>query len=73
MGNHYMTREGLVTMAKHKVFLSPSDQVRNTYATGGTAEDVQCGKIAIAAKAALENWLRSRCASSKRAECSYNR
>lgn len=54
MGNHYMTKKGLVTMAKYKVFLSPSDQVRNTYATGGTAEDVQCGKIAIAAKAALE-------------------
>lgn len=41
-------------MTKHKVFLSPSDQTRNTYATGGTSEDVQCGKIALAAKAALE-------------------
>ena len=38
----------------HKIFLSPSDQTRNTYASGNTSEDVQCGKIAIAAKAALE-------------------
>lgn len=40
-------------MAK-RVYLSPSDQRRNTYATGGTTEDVQCGKIAAACKAALE-------------------
>lgn len=38
----------------HNIFLSPSDQTRNTYASGNTSEDVQCGKIAIAAKAALE-------------------
>ena len=37
-----------------KIFLSPSDQTKNTYATGNTSEDIQCGKIAIAAKAALE-------------------
>lgn len=41
-------------MTKHKIFLSPSDQTSNTYAAGNTSEDVQCGKIAIAAKAALE-------------------
>lgn len=41
-------------ITKHRVFLSPSDQTRNTYATGGTSEDVQCGRIALAAKAALE-------------------
>lgn len=40
-------------MAK-RVYLSSSDQRRNTYATGGTTEDVQCGKIAAACKAALE-------------------
>lgn len=40
-------------MAK-KVYLSPSNQVRNTYAYGNTTEDVQCGKIAIACKKALE-------------------
>ena len=40
-------------MAK-RVYLSPSDQRRNTYATGGTTEDVQCGRIAAACKAALE-------------------
>ena len=39
---------------KHKVFLSPSDQTKNTYTVGNTSEDVQCGKIALAAKAALE-------------------
>lgn len=39
---------------KHKVFLSPSDQTKNTYAVGNTSEDVQCGRIALAAKAALE-------------------
>ena len=40
-------------MAK-KVYLSPSDQRRNTYAVGNTTEDVQCGRIAAACKAALE-------------------
>lgn len=38
----------------HKVFLSPSDQDANTYAYGNTTEDVQCGRVAEAAKAALE-------------------
>ncbi len=38
----------------HKVFLSPSDQVKNTYAAGNTNEAAQCGRIAQAAKAALE-------------------
>lgn len=37
-----------------RVYLSPSDQRRNTYAVGNTTEDVQCGKIAAACKAALE-------------------
>lgn len=38
----------------HKVFLSPSDQTANTYAAGNTSEAEQCGRIAVAAKAALE-------------------
>ena len=38
----------------HKVFISPSDQVKNTYAAGNTNEAAQCGKIAQAAKTALE-------------------
>ena len=38
----------------HKIFISPSDQNRNTYASGNTAEDIQCGKIGIATKSALE-------------------
>ena len=38
----------------HKVFLSPSDQTANTYAAGSTNEAEQCGRIAVAAKAALE-------------------
>ena len=37
-----------------RVYLSPSDQRRNTYAVGDTTEDVQCGRIAWACKAALE-------------------
>lgn len=37
-----------------RVYLSPSDQKRNTYAVGNTTEDVQCGKIAAACKTALE-------------------
>lgn len=37
-----------------RVYLSPSDQRRNTYAVGNTTEDVQCGRIAAACKAALE-------------------
>ena len=39
---------------RHRVFSSPSDQVKNTYAGGGTTEAIQCGKIGIATKAALE-------------------
>lgn len=38
----------------HKVFLSPSDQKLNTYAAGNTNEAEQCGKIAHAAKTALD-------------------
>lgn len=37
-----------------KVYLSPSDQTRNSYAYGNTTEAIQCGKIAAACKAALE-------------------
>lgn len=40
-------------MAK-KVYLSPSDQTKNTYAYGNTNEAVQCGQIAKATKKALE-------------------
>ena len=38
----------------NKIYLSPSDQVRNTYATGNTTEAIQCRRIADAAQAALE-------------------
>ena len=37
-----------------RVYLSPSDQRRNTYAVGNTTEDIQCGKIAAVCKMALE-------------------
>ena len=37
-----------------RVYLSPSDQRRNTYAAGDTTESIQCGRIAEACKAALE-------------------
>lgn len=37
-----------------RVYLSPSDQRRNTYAVGDTTEAIQCGRIAEACKAALE-------------------
>lgn len=40
-------------MAK-KVYLSPSDQTKNSYAYGNTTEAIQCGKIAAACKEALE-------------------
>ena len=39
-------------MAK-KIYLSPSNQSRNTYATGGTTEMAQCDKIAAATATAL--------------------
>lgn len=39
-------------MAK-KIFLSPSDQTRNRYASGNTSEAIQCGKIALALEDAL--------------------
>lgn len=37
-----------------KIYLSPSNQYNNTYATGGTNEMAQCNRIASAAKTALE-------------------
>lgn len=37
-----------------KIFLSPSNQNGNRYAYGNTTEDVQCGRIAVACKSALE-------------------
>lgn len=37
-----------------KIYLSPSDQVRNLYSYGSTNEAVQCRRIASACKAALE-------------------
>lgn len=37
----------------YKIYLSPSDQLHNPYATGGTNEMVQCDKIAKAAYSAL--------------------
>ena len=36
-----------------KIYISPSDQFRNIYATGGTNEAAECGKIAKATVAAL--------------------
>ena len=36
-----------------KIFLSPSDQTRNRYASGNTSEAIQCGKIALALEDAL--------------------
>lgn len=41
-------------MAKPRVYLSPSNQSRNTYATGGTNEMAQCDKIAKATQTALK-------------------
>ena len=43
----------MIKMAK-KVYLSPSDQTKNTYAYGNTNEAVQCGRIAEATKKALK-------------------
>lgn len=40
-------------MAK-KIFISPSNQTNNAYAYGNTTEAVQCGRIGVALKAALE-------------------
>lgn len=40
-------------MAK-KIFLSPSNQTDNIYAAGNTTEAIQCGRIAVAAEAALK-------------------
>jgi len=37
----------------YKIYLSPSNQINNTYATGGTNEMEQCDKIAKAAYTAL--------------------
>lgn len=41
-------------MINLKIYLSPSDQVSNPYAYGGTNEARQCRKIAAACKTALE-------------------
>ncbi len=35
-------------MSTKRIYLSPSNQNRNTYATGGTNEMAQCDKIAAA-------------------------
>jgi len=40
-------------MAK-KIYLSPSNQSNNAYATGGTNEAAQCRKIALACETALK-------------------
>lgn len=37
-----------------KIYISPSDQIRNIYAVGDTTEAIECGKIAEVAVAALE-------------------
>lgn len=37
-----------------KIFLSPSNQTKNTYAAGNTTEDVQCGRIAKYCETALK-------------------
>ncbi len=37
-----------------KIYLSPSNQYNNTYATGGTNEMAQCDKIAKATATALK-------------------
>ena len=41
-------------MINLKIYLSPSDQLSNPYAYGGTNEARQCRKIAAACKTALE-------------------
>ncbi len=41
-------------MLLYKIYLSPSNQGGNSYATGNTNEMAQCDKIAKAAKSALE-------------------
>lgn len=41
-------------MAKPRIYLSPSNQGGNKYATGGTNEMAQCDKIAKAAEKALD-------------------
>ena len=40
-------------MAK-KIYLSPSSQIHNEYAYGGTTEDIQCGKVAESCRTALK-------------------
>lgn len=42
------------SMVQKRVYLSPSDQVANTYAWGNTNEAIQCGYIAEASRRALE-------------------
>ena len=41
-------------MIKLKIYLSPSDQLSNPYADGGTNEAQQCRRIAAACRTALE-------------------
>jgi hypothetical protein len=41
-------------MVELKIYLSPSNQIGNAYAYGGTNEAVQCRRIAAACKSALE-------------------
>ena len=39
---------------KKKIYLSPSSQIHNEYAYGGTTEDIQCGKVAESCRTALK-------------------
>ena len=39
-----------------KIYLSPSCQINNIYASGNTNEQEQCNRIAEFAKTALERW-----------------
>lgn len=48
------TDDGKEEAAGMKIYLSPSAQPANNYAAGGTNEQVQCNRIAEAAKSALE-------------------
>ena len=48
--------EEMIIIIVKKIYLSPSDQVKNLYAGGKTNEAVQCRAIALALADALERW-----------------
>lgn len=50
----YKEMAGGKNLSAKKIFISPSDQTKNTYSYGNTTEAIQCGKIGASLETALK-------------------